>query len=264
MRPETKETGREPQKPTAPPAPPTSNTPYCSERRYHKLSNVGTAATSRAQQGEETRRTILRLAVDVASKRGLDALTIGELAKELHMSKSGLFAHFGSKEDLQIETIAAAEIMFAQAIVKPAFEGPPGLARLANLLDGYIVRYLERSVFSGGCFFSAVAAEFDDRPGRVRDRIALSMRKWNDTLEAEARSGIEAGEIEPSVDPAQLAFELEAMTHHANFSRRLMGDESAFDRARKAIFERLTLVSTPRGGVILAAFMPENQLCSQS
>jgi AcrR family transcriptional regulator len=216
-----------------------------------------TATTSRAQQGEETRRTILRLAVDVASKRGLDALTIGELAKELHMSKSGLFAHFGSKEDLQIETIAAAEMMFGEAIVKPAFEESPGLARLASLLEGYIVRYLEQSVFSGGCFFSAAAAEFDDRPGRVRDRIAVSMRKWNDKIEGEVRNGIEAGDLNPSIEPAQLAFELQAITHHANFSRRLMGDERAFARARYAIYERLTAVTTPHGRAVLAAFIPE-------
>jgi len=215
-----------------------------------------TTVSSRAQQGEETRRNILRLAVDVASKRGLDALTIGELAKELHMSKSGLFAHFGSKEDLQIEAIAAAEMMFGEAIIRPAFEGPPGLARLASLLEGYIARYLEQSVFSGGCFFSAAAAEFDDRPGRVRDRIALSMRKWNDKLEAEARNGIEAGELVPTIEPAQLAFELEAITHHANFSRRLMGDERAFVRARNAIYERLTAVSTYQGRAVLAALIP--------
>jgi AcrR family transcriptional regulator len=219
---------------------------------------VGTiTTTSRAHQGEETRRNILRLAVDVASQRGLDALTIGELAKELQMSKSGLFAHFGSKEDLQIETIAAAELMFGEAIVRPAFEGPPGLARLASLLEGYIVRYLEQSVFSGGCFFAAAASEFDDRPGRVRDRIALSMRKWNDKLEAEIRNGIEAGELLPEVEPAQLAFELQAITHHANFSRRLMADERAFMRARNAIFGRLTSVSTPHGRAVLAATIPQ-------
>ena len=220
---------------------------------------MGTATSNRVQQGEETRRAILRLAVDVASKRGLDALTIGELAKELHMSKSGLFAHFGSKEDLQIETIAAAEIMFGQAIVKPAFDGPPGLARLASLLEGYIVRYLEQSVFSGGCFFSAAAAEFDDQPGRVRDRIAVSMRKWNDMLEAEARNGIEAGELNHSVEPAQLAFELEAITHHANFSRRLLGDEKAFVRARQAIHNRLAAVSTRRGRAVLATATTEKR-----
>ena len=209
-----------------------------------------TTVNSRAQQGEETRRNILRLAVDVASRQGLDALTIGELAKELGMSKSGLFAHFGSKEDLQIDTIEAAEIMFGEAIVCPAFTMAPGLARLAGLLEGYI-RYLEHSVFAGGCFFSAAAAEFDDRPGRVRDRIAGSMRKWTDMLESEARNGIEGGDIESATDAGQVAFELEAIAHHANFRRRLMADEQAFVRARTAIHERLSSVSTPAGKALL-------------
>ena len=207
---------------------------------------VPSATSSRVQQGEDTRRNILKLAVDVASRRGLDALSIGELAKELGMSKSGLFAHFGSKEDLQIATIDAATHMFGNAIIKPAYESPVGLTRLAALLEGYI-RYLEESVFSGGCFFSAAAAEFDDQPGRVRDRIAEIMRVWADKLEQEARLAMEAGQLKPSVDPRQLIFELEALTHHANFGRRLMADKQAFSRARNAIYERLSNASTSRG-----------------
>ena len=202
------------------------------------------------QQGEETRRIILKLAVDVASRRGLDALSIGELAREIGMSKSGLFAHFGSKEDLQIATIDAASHMFADAILKPAYESPSGLARLAAFLEGYI-RYLEESVFSGGCFFSAAAAEFDDQPGRVRDRIAQSMQIWADKLEQEARFAVEAGQLKPGIEPRQLIFELEALTHHANFGRRLMADLTAFSRARTAIYERLAGASTPRGRVSL-------------
>lgn len=215
------------------------------------------AALSRSQQGEETRRNILRLAVDVASRRGLASLTIGDLAKDLHMSKSGLFAHFGSKEDLQIETIEAAEIMFAESIILPACDAPAGLQRLACLLGNYI-RYLEESVFSGGCFFSAAAAEFDDRPGRVRDRIAESMHKWNEKIETQVRAGIDAGEIDPAIDPAQLAFELEAIVAHANFSRRLMADERAFERARTAIHNHLSSAATPHGkDVVATLFSPQ-------
>jgi AcrR family transcriptional regulator len=207
-------------------------------------------AITRAQQGEETRRNILRLAVDIASQRGLDALTIGDLAKEIGMSKSGLFAHFGSKEDLQIATIEAAEVMFGETIVLPACEAAPGLARLASLLEGYI-RYLEDAVFLGGCFFSAVAAEFDDRPGRVRDRVIVSMRKWDDKIVSEIRNGIAAGEIPEDVAPEQLAFELEAIAPQANFNRRLLGDEQAFVRARSAIRSRLLSASTSKGKAIL-------------
>jgi AcrR family transcriptional regulator len=202
------------------------------------------------QQGEETRRNILRLAVDLASRHGLASLTIGDLAKELGMSKSGLFAHFGSKEDLQIAAIEAAEKMFGQSIIQPAHNVPAGLQRLAALIEGYI-RYLEESVFSGGCFFSAAAAEFDDRPGRVRDRVAISMQKWNNMIELEVRNGIAGGEIEASVDPSQLSFELEAMTHQANFGRRLMSDPRSFERARHAVAERLLSASTASGTALL-------------
>jgi AcrR family transcriptional regulator len=216
---------------------------------------VATNPNSRIQQGEETRRKILRVAVELASRQGLDALSIGDLAKELGMSKSGLFAHFGSKEELQIATIEAAERVFGAAIIKPAREeAKPGLARLIVLLERYIC-YLEDSV-AGGCFFSAAAAEFDDRPGRIRDRIAQSMRTWCDMLEAETRCGLETGELDASVDPQQLAFELEALTHHANFSRRLMADEGAFARARTGIRQRLRSVSTAEGQAVLESRAP--------
>jgi AcrR family transcriptional regulator len=205
---------------------------------------------TRVQQGEETRQTILRLAVNVASERGLEALSIGELAKELYMSKSGLFAHFGSKEDLQIATIEAAEEIFGNAIIKPAHAAAPGLGRLTSLLEGYI-RYLERPIFTGGCFFAAAAAEFDDQPGRVRDRIAKSMRKWFGMIESECRHAVEAGQVAPFTDPQQLAFELEAYNHHANFGHRLMADEGAFDRARQGVHQRLLSIATPKGRALL-------------
>jgi AcrR family transcriptional regulator len=121
-------------------------------------TRAAAAPTTRVQQGEET-QNILRFAVIVASKRGLEALSIGELAKELDMSKSGLFARFGSKEDLQIATIEAAEEIFGNAIIKPAHTAAPGLGRLTSLLEGYI-RYLERPILTGSCFFAAGAAEF--------------------------------------------------------------------------------------------------------
>lgn len=209
-----------------------------------------TATNSRVQQGEETRKKILKVAVEIASRQGLGALSIGSLARELHMSKSGLFAHFGSKEDLQIATIETAEKIFAVTIVKPARDAKPGLTRLVALLEGYM-RYIEQSV-SGGCFFSAAAAEFDDRPGRVRDRIAISMHTWCVLLESEARLARELGELDPCIDTEQLSFELESFTHHANFSRRLLSNEQAFGRARRGIFQRLWSVAARPGRRILS------------
>jgi AcrR family transcriptional regulator len=174
-----------------------------------------------------TREAILDRAVDLASEEGLEGLTIGRLASETEMSKSGLFGHFGSKEELQLATVDAAAKRFAEEVVEPALEMPSGIERLRALCDAYI-GYLEREVFSGGCFWAAVTAEFDDRPGPVRDRIRDGMAAWIGGLEQEA----EAAGVG---DPAQLAFELVAVAQAANSRSRLFGDRDAFGRARAAI-----------------------------
>jgi AcrR family transcriptional regulator len=213
---------------------------------------MGTAPTgSRLLQGEATRSRILKAAMDLASRHGLDSLTIGELAKELEMSKSGLFAHFGSKEELQIATIGAAEIVFGCAILEPAQSHSPGLCRLRAYLENYI-QYLDDRVFPGGCFFSAAAAEYDDRPGRVRDRIVVSMRKWRDLLEEQAMVANQNGELLPDVDPLQLVFELKAFTHEANFNRQLLDDEDVEGRARRGIRDRLWNAASEAGRMALA------------
>ena len=174
-----------------------------------------------------TREAILDRAVDLASEEGLEGLTIGRLASEMEMSKSGLFGHFGSKEELQLATVDAAAKRFAEEVAGPALEAPSGIERLRALSDAYI-GYLEREVFSGGCFWAAVTAEFDDRPGPVRDRIRDGMAAWIGGLEQEA----EAAGVS---DPAQLAFELVAVAQGANSRSRLFGDRDAFRRARAAI-----------------------------
>jgi AcrR family transcriptional regulator len=174
-----------------------------------------------------TREAILNRAVDLASEQGLEGLTIGRLASETEMSKSGLFGHFGSKEELQLATVDAAARRFAEEVAAPALEVASGIERLRALCDAYI-GYLEREVFSGGCFWAAVTAEFDDRPGPVRDRIRDGMAAWIGGLEQEA----EAAGVE---DPAQLAFELIAVAQAANSRSRLFGDRDAFGRARVAI-----------------------------
>jgi AcrR family transcriptional regulator len=178
-----------------------------------------------------TREAILDRAVDLASEQGLEGITIGRLAAETEMSKSGLFGHFGSKEELQLATVDAAAKRFAEEVAGPALEVPSGIERLRALCDAYI-GYLEREVFSGGCFWAAVTAEFDDRPGPVRDRIRDGMAAWIGGLEQEA----EAAGVG---DPAQLAFELVAVAQAANSRSRLFGDRDAFVRARAAIDRRL-------------------------
>jgi AcrR family transcriptional regulator len=174
-----------------------------------------------------TREAILERAVDLASEEGLEGLTIGRLAGEMEMSKSGLFRHFGSKEKLQLASVDAAARRFTAEVVEPALGSSPGIERLRALCDRYIA-YMERGVFSGGCFWAAVTAEFDDRPGPVRDRIREGMAAWMGLLEREA-------EVAGAEDPAQLAFELLAVAQAANTGSRLFADRGAFTRARSAI-----------------------------
>ncbi|HKG35488.1 MAG TPA: TetR/AcrR family transcriptional regulator [Solirubrobacterales bacterium] len=184
-----------------------------------------------------TRESILDRAVDLASTDGLEGLTIGTLAAEMSMSKSGLFRHFGSKEELQLATIKAAADRFLAEIVQPALELPPGGERLRALVEGYL-DHLERRVFAGGCFWAAATTEFDDRPGAVHDAVGGAVSAWLVFLAEQAR---EAGYS----DPDQVAFELQSITQGANLRHRLFDDAQAFDRARSAV-ERV-LSSSPRG-----------------
>jgi AcrR family transcriptional regulator len=183
-----------------------------------------------AGKATSTRTAILDRAVDLASSDGLEGLTIGRLAGELDMSKSGLFAHFGSKEDLQLATVRAAAQRFIDDVVLPVQAAEEGAPRLRAYCEGYI-DHLERKVFAGGCFWSAAGAEFDDRPGPVRDAIKGGVVAWLDELERQARA---AGVREPR----QIAFEIYSLGLGANASHRLLGDGQGFDRARAAI-ERL-------------------------
>lgn len=184
-----------------------------------------------------TRLAILQRAVNLASTEGLEGLTIGRLATELAMSKSGLFAHFGSKEELQLATINAAAQRFYDEVLAPALSEQEGHARLTAYCERYL-NYLEREVFAGGCFWAAVAAEFDDRPGVVRDAIRDGVTAWIKELECQATiAGIQ--------DPADLAFEIYSLGLGANAYSRLLKDEPGFGRARAAIERRLARRPTP-------------------
>jgi len=195
----------------------------------------------RRPRGLKTRRAILRKAVNLASLEGLEGLTIGKLASELRISKSGLFAHFGSKEDLQCAVVDAARDIFVEKVVRPAYEFR-GLKRLRALCENWL-SYGEGKVFPGGCFFSAASLEFDDRPGRVRDQIVELMKKWLGNLEHAAREAQLAGELKKEVDVRQLAFELQALAMGANWSSRLFRDPSAFRLVRGTILRRIDQAS---------------------
>ncbi|MGA7931035.1 MAG: TetR/AcrR family transcriptional regulator [Candidatus Sulfotelmatobacter sp.] len=197
----------------------------------------------RRPRGLKTRRAILRKAVNLASLEGLEGLTIGRLASTLRISKSGLFAHFGSKQDLQCAVVDEARDIFVEKVIRPAFEFR-SLERLRALCENWL-SYGREKVFPGGCFFSAASLEFDDRPGRVRDRIVELMKKWLGTLEQAAREAQSAGEIRKDVDVPQLAFEIQALAMGANWSSRLFRDDGAFRSASSAILERIDQATEP-------------------
>ncbi|MGN6816865.1 MAG: TetR/AcrR family transcriptional regulator [Solirubrobacterales bacterium] len=177
------------------------------------------------EKGTQTREAILDRAVDLATVEGLEGLTIGRLAAELRMSKSGLFAHFGSKQELQLATIAAATQRFKGRVIDPALGFPDGAPRLRAMAE----RYLDQlGDYSGGCFWAATSVEYDDRPGPVRDAIAVALDTWLAELERQAGvAGVE--------NPARFAFELYALVMATNSRYRLSGDRRVFGHAREAV-----------------------------
>ena len=206
----------------------------------------------RKVKGDRTRRAILTAAVNIASVEGLEGLTIGRLATELEMSKSGLFAHFGSKEELQISTVRAAAAIFGHRVIVPAEERfEPGIARLHAMLDEWL-DYMEHGIFAGGCFFAAATIEMDGRPGPVRDAVALQMTRWAELLADYARAAIERGELRDDTDPEQLAFELDALGTAVNSGWQLHQDENVFERGHRAIRRRLEADATEQGRAALA------------
>ena len=191
-----------------------------------------------ATKSARTRSSILERAVDLASLEGLQGLTIGRLADELNMSKSGLFAHFGSKEELQLATVEAASKRYIAEIFTPALREPRGFPRLVAICRSWLA-YVRGAVFPGGCFFAAASFEYDGRPGPVRDQIRTLMDDWIGALERAVRMAQDEGHLSRDVDPAQLAFELNALFFGANFAFHLRGDQSAIEKAERAALSRL-------------------------
>jgi AcrR family transcriptional regulator len=193
-----------------------------------RARDIGPAPTAIDEgRGARTRAAILDRAVDLASAEGLEGLTIGRLAGELRMSKSGLFAHFGSKQELQLATIAAAAERFRADVIEPAMSAPDGALRLRAMGERYLA-HLDSGSYSGGCFWGATSAEYDDRPGPVRDAIAGALDAW--LAELERQAGIAGVE-----QPARFAFELYSVVMGANSRYRLSGDAKVFDYARQAL-----------------------------
>jgi AcrR family transcriptional regulator len=195
----------------------------------------------RRADGERSREAILVAAAKLATIRGLEGMSLGELATELGISKSGLFAHFGSKEELELATIETAERIFTKEVVEPVLAAGRGLARLRTLIDATL-SYLERRVFPGGCFFVAVAAELAARRGRTRDRVRAFIASWMQLIERCLHEARDLGEIEPTTDIAQTAFEVRAALTAANTAFVMDPGKRVLDMARegaKHVIERV-------------------------
>jgi AcrR family transcriptional regulator len=205
---------------------------------------MAVATSTTVRKGERTRSAILDVAARLATEEGLEPLSIGRLAEALELSKSGLFAHFGSKLELQLATVDHAARVFTAEVIEPARAAPRGVARVWALFDR-MLSYSHRQVFPGGCFFAATSSEFNNRPGPVRDRIAETMRAWLGYLERAVEQAQEAGELERSTSARELAFQLDAFAQAANARFQLFGDEAVFDEARRAIRERLEALRPP-------------------
>ncbi len=190
------------------------------------------------RKGEQTRALILNEAVAFASQVGLEGLSIGSLAERLDMSKSGLFAHFGSKEDLQVRTLRRAQELFLEQVVSPAVKQDQGLPRLRALFSNWLAWLESNEDLPGGCLMLAASAEYDDRPGPVRDLLVAGQRELRGAIAKAIRLAIDEGHLKPQTDPWQLTFELFGIVLAAQHYLRLLGDARALERAGDAL-ERL-------------------------
>lgn len=188
-------------------------------------------------KGEVTRQAILDHATSLASQVGLEGLSIGKLADELDLSKSGLFAHFKSKEALQIQVLEHAAARFVEMVIKPALAAPRGEKRIRAIFDRWIV-WPEKSGLKGGCFFVAASSELDDRPGPAREVLVRQQKDWLEIMANVARTAISEGHFKKTVDAEQFAFELWGIMLGYHYAGRLLDDERARPRADVA-FEAL-------------------------
>ena len=195
-------------------------------------------ARKQRSDGERSRAAILREAAQLATVEGINGISIARLAQAVGMSKSGLFAHFGSKEELQLATIETARAMFLAEVVEPALEAPTGIERLRALYERFLV-HVEERVFPGGCFFASVATEMDTHPGPVRDSAIQFTEEWFAELVSAASAAQAEGAIDPAEDLEQLAFELDAFLLMANAQFVVSGERVPLERARRSLERRL-------------------------
>jgi AcrR family transcriptional regulator len=197
------------------------------------------SASPTPTKGERTRAAILDAALRIVSKAGLDGLTIGTLADATGMSKSGLFAHFGSREELLLAVLAHGQAEFTEVVFQPAMAKPRGLPRLKAMFTNWL-DWTESAELPGGCPMIGGASEFDDKPGPVRDMLAGGQRSWIETLKRTVRQAIEEGQLPAATDPEQIAFEMFGIALVVHHHRRLLGYSKARARALAALDQLLS------------------------
>ena len=193
-------------------------------------------ASKALHKGQATRAAILDAALGLASHMGLEGLSIGALAEMMQMSKSGVFAHFGSREELQISVIREYHARFEEEVFFPAIAEPRGLSRLRALFERWVRRVSVE--IDSGCIYISGAVEFDDRPGPVRDALVAMVRTWHAALERAIRVAVDAGELKPDTDAQQMLFEMHGLILALHHDARLLRNPGTLDRAR-AGFERV-------------------------
>lgn len=200
---------------------------------------TATATTPRAlQKGQQTKAAIIEAALGLATQIGLEGLSIGALAEMTRMSKSGVFAHFGSREELQISVIREYFNRFEQEIFYPALQAPRGLPRVTALFNNWMKRVAVE--IQSGCIFISGAVEFDDRPGPVRDALASSVDTWMRALDRAIAQAQEAGQLDGSADPHQIAFEIHGLILALHYEARFLKDPGSLQRANVAFAHILT------------------------
>ena len=204
----------------------------------------GPRGTARAlHKGQQTRATILEAALGLASHMGLEGLSIGALADVTQMSKSGVFAHFGSREELQISVIREYHARFEEEVFFPAVREPRGLPRLRALFERWVRRVSVE--IDSGCIYISGAVEFDDRPGPVRDALAGMVRAWHAALEKAIRIAIDEGQLRTDTDPMQMLFEVHGLILALHHDARFLKSPGALDRARAAFERTVSHYRTP-------------------
>ena len=188
------------------------------------------------RKGELTRAAILDVALELSSRDGLEGLTIGVLADRMNMSKSGVFAHFGSREDLQLEVVKLYHHRFEQEVFFPSVREPRGLPRLQSMFDRWLARVSVE--IASGCIYISGAVEYDDRPGPIREELVKMVQAWQGALQRSARQAIEVGDLRPDTDAEQLVYEMYGLILALHHDARFLRMPGSVERARRG-FERL-------------------------